>query len=183
VRDTQELLPPGYYLRTTPLTSPDQAIVALAADAVRGTRPLDWLVALMESVRERVSCRQGATGSETTASEALALGAGVSQDHAHLFVAACRSLNIPARYVAGYLWPGENGTEPQAGHAWAEAFVDDIGWVGFDPSNRALQDERYVRVGIGLDCRSAAPVRGIHRGGAAETLSVALNVKAAQAVQ
>jgi transglutaminase-like putative cysteine protease len=137
----------------------------------------------MDNVRERVSYRQGATGSETTAAEALALGAGVCQDHAHLFVAACRSLGIPARYVAGYLWPGENGTEPQAGHAWAEAFVDETGWVGFDPSNRTLQDERYVRVGIGLDCRSAAPVRGIHRGGAAETLSVALNVKAAQAVQ
>jgi transglutaminase-like putative cysteine protease len=183
VRDMHEVLPPGYFLRATPLTTPDAAIAALAADAVRGPRPLDRLVAVMENVRSRVSYRQGATVSETTAAEALALGAGVCQDHAHLFIAACRSLAVPARYVAGYLWPGENGTDEQAGHAWAEAFVDEIGWVGFDPSNRTLQDERYVRVGIGLDGRSAAPVRGIHRGGAAETLSVALDVKAAQAVQ
>jgi transglutaminase-like putative cysteine protease len=183
VRDTRESLPPGYFLRPTSLTLPDESITAFAAGSIRGARPLDRLVALMESVGERVVYRKGATDSETSAAEALALGEGVCQDHAHLFIAACRSLAIPARYVAGYFWPGENGAGPQASHAWAEAFVDDLGWVGFDPANRALQDECYVRVGIGLDCRSAAPVRGIRRGVADERLSVTVEVTASQAVQ
>lgn len=183
VRDQRELLPPGYFLRITPLTAPDEAIMAFAAGALRGARPLDRLVALMESVGERVAYRQGATDAETSAAEALALGAGVCQDHAHLFAAACRSLGIPARYVAGYFWPGENGSGAQASHAWGEAFVADLGWVGFDPANRTLQDERYVRVGVGLDCRSAAPVRGVRRGEAGERLSVTLDVAASQAAQ
>jgi transglutaminase-like putative cysteine protease len=180
VRDPREPLPPGYFLRRTPLTSPDEAIADFAADATRGKSGLDRFVMLMEDVGRVIAYRPGATHSATTAAEALALRAGVCQDSAHIFIAACRALEVPARYVGGYLWSGAGGGTQQASHAWAEAFVDAIGWVGFDPVNRAFPDERHVRVGVGLDYWSAGPIRGVRRGEADETLSVALDVSAAE---
>jgi transglutaminase-like putative cysteine protease len=183
VRDEREPLPPGYFLRPTALTAPDDRVAAFAAAVEGGGSQLDRLVQLMENVSTRVAYRRGATHTATSASEALALGAGVCQDHAHLFIAACRALGIPARYVGGYFWTGEGGDAEQASHAWAEAFVDDLGWVGFDPANATFPDERHVRVGIGLDYWSAAPIRGIRRGEADERLSVKLDIVAAEAAQ
>ncbi len=183
VSDTRERLPPGYFLRPTPLAAADETIAAFARESVRGARGRDRLMVLMEAVADRIDYRRGATHAATSAAEALALGVGVCQDHAHVFIAASRSLGIPARYVGGYFWPGQNWTEDQASHAWAEAFVEDAGWIGFDPANRALQDERHVRISVGLDYASAAPIRGIRRGQAEETLAVTCDVAAAQAAQ
>lgn len=183
VRDPCERLPPGYFLRNTPLTAPDELIADFAAQAARGASPLDRLAMLMNGIGDRIAYRPGTTDSRTNAADALALGSGVCQDHAHVFVAACRSLGIPARYIGGYFWSGADAGTGQASHAWAEAFIDDLGWVGFDPANRTLADERHVRVGVGLDYWSAAPIRGIRRGAAKETLSVVLDVAAAEAAQ
>jgi transglutaminase-like putative cysteine protease len=183
VRDARETLPPIYFLRPTPLTWPDEPLVDFAADATRDKSGLDRLVTLMEAVGRDIAYRPGATHAETTAAEALALGAGVCQDSAHVFVAACRSLQVPARYVGGYFWSGKSDGTDQASHAWAEALVDDMGWIGFDPVNQTFPDERHVRVGIGLDYWSAGPIRGIRRGEAEETLSVALDVAAAESAQ
>jgi transglutaminase-like putative cysteine protease len=132
----------------------------------------------MERVRDRVDYRTGVTDTMTTAAQALASGAGVCQDHAHLFIAAARVLNVPARYVGGYLWTGKDDAEYEASHAWAEAYIEDIGWVGFDPSNRALPSEAYIRTAIGLDYWSAAPVRGVWRGDGDEALAVKVRVTA-----
>ena len=112
----------------------------------------------------------------TTAGEALRSGAGVCQDHSHVFISAARVLGIPARYVGGYLWTGQ--PESEASHAWAEAYVEDLGWVGFDPSNRICPTEAYVRSSIGLDYAAAAPIRGVRRGNAAERLAVSISVLA-----
>ncbi len=183
VRDPCERLPPGYFLRNTPLTAPDESIADFAAQTARGASPLDRLAMLMNGIGDRIAYRPGTTDSRTNAADALALGSGVCQDHAHVFVAACRSLGIPARYIGGYFWSGADAGTGQASHAWAEAFIDDLGWVGFDPANRTLADERHVRVGVGLDYWSAAPIRGIRRGVAKETLSVVLDVAAAEAAQ
>jgi transglutaminase-like putative cysteine protease len=132
----------------------------------------------MLAIRERVDYVVGVTSSATTAAEALAQGRGVCQDHAQVFAAAARCLGHPARYVSGYLWT-EAGTS-DANHAWAEAHVDGLGWVGFDPANPT---EAYVRVAIGLDYLEAAPVRGVRRGVAEETLDVAVDVRHAQEQQ
>lgn len=183
VRGAPELLPPLYYLRSSPLTQPDEAITALAKEAAHHSSVLKRLHALLIAVRDRVDYHPGTTDTETTAAAALAAGAGVCQDHAHLFIAAARTLEIPARYVGGYLWTGAEAREEEASHAWAEAFVHDLGWVGFDPSNRICPTEAYIRTSIGLDYRSAAPVRGIRRGNAAEQLDVAVNVVQAGAQQ
>jgi transglutaminase-like putative cysteine protease len=174
VRDARETLPPGYFLRRTPLTTWDGAVVALARDGARGASEFDRLVALMGAVRGRVTLRSGLADTEISAPETLASGSGVCQDHAHLFIAACRSLGIPARFVSGYAWAG--GAGRQAGLAWAEAYVGEIGWVGFDPANGTRPDDAYIRVAIGLDYWSAAPARGLRRGEGEESLSVSLEV-------
>jgi len=104
-----------------------------------------------------------ASGSDTTAVAAFAARRGVCQDHGHIFIAAARSLEIPARYVTGYLLT--DGGDSVAHHAWAEALVPEIGWVGFDAANGQCPTERYVRLAVGLDAIEAAPVRGGAAGG------------------
>ncbi|HUH84783.1 MAG TPA: transglutaminase family protein [Stellaceae bacterium] len=182
VRGTVEPLPPLFFLRRTPLTEPDAAIESLARNAARGPI-LKQLHALLGAVRDKVDYRPGTTDSATPAAAALAAGAGVCQDHAHVFIAAARAIGIPARYVGGYLWTGIEAREYQASHAWAEAFVPDLGWVGFDPANRICPTEAYIRTSVGLDYWSAAPVRGVRRGVAEERLAVTVTVERAGAQQ
>ncbi|HVJ55598.1 MAG TPA: transglutaminase family protein [Aliidongia sp.] len=176
VRGTIERFPAAFYLRSTPLTLPHPAIEELAGSIPRNGSTLKWLHHLLNAVRDRVDYQVGATDVATTAAETLAAGAGVCQDHAHLFIAAARQIGIPARYVGGYLWTGEEAREYQASHAWAEAYVADLGWVGFDSANRICPTEAYIRTSIGLDYWSAAPVRGVRRGIAEETLAVEVRV-------
>jgi len=178
VRGAVETLPTGFYLRATPLTTITPEITAFGAE-IDGTTAVDRLMALMEAVRARVDYRTGVTTTMTTAAEALRVGAGVCQDHAHLFIAACRARGIPARYVGGYLWTGE-ATPIEASHAWSEAYVAGHGWIGFDAANRTRPNEAYIRTAIGLDYWSAAPIRGIRRGVAEETLGVTVRVMSAQ---
>ena len=183
IRGTVETLPPLFFLRSTELTAADAAIAALTAASAAAKTPLDRLHGLMHAVRERIDYRIGETHVATTAAAALASGAGVCQDHAHVFLAAARHLGIPARYVSGYLWTGEAAPESDAAHAWAEAFVEDLGWVGFDPANRICPTEAYIRMSIGLDYWTAAPIRGVRRGTAAESLAVKVKVTQAGAEQ
>ena len=126
--------PPRVFLRETAQTRPDGAIRALAA-SVHGKDTLATLHELLGAVRDRVEYVPGATDTHTGAAEALADGKGVCQDHAHIFIAAARTLAIPARYVTGYLMLDGQSTA-SAHHAWAEAWVEGLGWVGFDVANR-----------------------------------------------
>jgi transglutaminase-like putative cysteine protease len=177
VRGTEESLPPGTYLRATPLTAASDAIYALAAEAAKGADDVAGVLhRLMHLVRERVAYRPGVTHVGTTAAEALAGGAGVCQDHAHVFIAAARTLGVPTRYVGGYLCLENRDNEQEAGHAWVEAFDRERGWVGLDPANGSCPGERHVRTSVGLDYASAAPVRGVRRGRGYETLQVGVQV-------
>jgi transglutaminase-like putative cysteine protease len=176
VRGAIEPLPPLFFLRRTPLTLPDAAIKALARGVPSRHPVLKQLHALLNAVRDKLDYRLDAIETAAGAAAALAAGTGVAQDHAHLFIAAARLLGIPARYVGGYLWTGVETREYQASHAWAEAFVHDLGWVGFDPANRICPTEAYIRTSVGLDYHSAAPVRGVRRGGAGETFAIAVEV-------
>ena len=118
----------------------------------------------------------GHTDAETTAEEALIRARGVCQDHAQIFVGCARMLGIPARYVSGYLMMDDR-VEQEASHAWAEAHIDGLGWVGFDVSNGISPDPRYVRVATGRDYREAAPVTGISYGGRDVAMHVRLAVE------
>ena len=112
----------------------------------------------------------------TAAEDAVQGGTGVCQDHAHIFIAAARSAGVPARYVSGYLRLDETDDQ-EAGHAWAEAWLPDLGWVGFDISNVQCPDDRYVRLASGLDYREAAPLTGLRRGFGNESMIVTLQVQ------
>ncbi len=127
------------------------------------------------------TCR-GRRTPHTGAAEALADGKGVCQDHAHIFIAAARTIGVPARYITGYLVVGEEGSA-DAHHAWAEAWVEGLGWVGFDVANRICPTERYVRLAAGLDAGYAAPITGSRKGGAEEKLDVAVEVQQQSAQQ
>jgi transglutaminase-like putative cysteine protease len=100
----------------------------------------------------------------------------VCQDHTHIFIAAARMSGIPARYVSVYLMMNDR-IDQEATHAWAEAHVDGLGWIGFDVSNGISPDPRYVRVATGRDYRDAAPITGITFGSSTEELHVAVAVE------
>jgi transglutaminase-like putative cysteine protease len=172
---------PRVYLKETPQTRPDSGIRALAG-AVPAGGTIERLHALSAAVRERVEYVPGATGAHTGAAEALGDGKGVCQDHAHIFVSAARVLGIPARYVTGYLLL-DDPAPASAHHAWAEAYVDGLGWVGFDVANRICPTDRYVRLACGLDAGYAAPIVGSRRGGAGEQLEVRVAVQQQAAQQ
>jgi transglutaminase-like putative cysteine protease len=174
-RGLPDSAPLRVYLRTTPKTSPSAGLIDLARHAQRRT-VLETLHELMQAVSEAVVYEIGTSHQHTTAADALASGHGVCQDHAQVFITAARVLGIPSRYVNGYFLSGTLAPA-EAHHAWAEAWVEGLGWVGFDPANRCCPTERYVRLACGLDAASAAPIRGTQRGGADEALDVEVEVQ------
>jgi transglutaminase-like putative cysteine protease len=183
VRGTVERFPPSLYLRETALTRCDTSIAefATACRTAPGNDPLETLHRLAVRLREAMIYDTDPTHSATTAAEAFALRRGVCQDLTHVFIAASRNLGIPARYVGGYFHRVDGVSEQEAGHAWAEAYLPSLGWVGFDPANGISATEAHVRVAVGLDYLGAAPVRGARYGGSDELLSVSVRVE--QAVQ
>lgn len=191
LRGYREKVPPMAYLRPTRATRVDLALEEMARGTVAGidkAAELDRAHALSSAVAEAIAYTPDATDAHTTAAEALAGGAGVCQDHAHALIAMARTLDIPARYVAGYLFAGEaDATHPdpvrvgaQASHAWAELHVDGLGWVGFDAANNCCPDDRYIRLCSGFDAFDAAPIRGLAMGRSEEALEVAVAVEAVQ---
>lgn len=169
------LAPLWLFEQETPLSLAGAGIAALI-DETEGNDELTRLHDLMARVRRRVAYTLGVTSAVTTAEEALAQGQGVCQDHAHIFLAAARRMGFPARYVSGYLRLDDVDRQT-ASHAWAEAHLPRLGWVGFDCSNGICPDERYVRVATGRDYRDAMPVMGIRLGEAQEQLAVHISVE------
>jgi transglutaminase-like putative cysteine protease len=181
LRGHRERVSPLVYLRRAPATRADQAVRDLAEAAVAGVGDvLSQGHALSLAVREAVEYRPGTTNASTTAAEALAAGQGVCQDHSHLLIAAALSVDIPARYVAGYLFADGDGMLAEASHAWAELYIDGLGWVGFDASNQVCPDDRYIRLGSGFDAVDAAPIRGISQGAGTERMEVDVTVQQVQ---
>jgi transglutaminase-like putative cysteine protease len=178
VRGAIERFPPSLFLRETALTRPDTAIVAFAREARAATDSdtLALLHRMTERLHREIVFDTDPTHTATTAAEAFALRRGVCQDLSHVFISAARSLDIPARYVGGYFHRADGVVQQEAGHAWAEAFVPDIGWVGFDPANGISPTDQHVRVAVGLDFLGASPVRGARKGGGSEALSVTIHV-------
>jgi len=180
VRGAVERFPPSFYLRPTPLTEPDAAITAFAADiAAAAAAPLDRLHLLLAALNRDIRFDTDPTQVHTTAAQAFGLGRGVCQDLTHIFLSACRQMDIPARYVGGHLYRDDGVINQGAGHAWAEAHVPGLGWVGFDPANCVSPTEAHVRVAVGLDYHGAAPVRGSRYGGGEEELAVHVRVEQA----
>jgi transglutaminase-like putative cysteine protease len=168
-------LSPLVFSVITPLTRPDAAVREFGARGLRGTATSADFLALAEAICGAVEYESGITEVTSTAAHALEIGRGVCQDHAHLFIACCRAAGVPARYVSGYVDPGHD--EPAASHAWADVWVEGEGWVSIDVTHRVLARDRHLRLAIGRDYLSAAPVRGLRTGGGVESMSVDVAVR------
>lgn len=165
------------FLVPTALTAVGDAVRELSGSIVTKGRTVSEVVRdLADRVTARVRYQSGVTSVSTTAEDALRLGAGVCQDHTHVFLAACRLLGIPARYVSGYLCTGAGEDEEQASHAWPEALLPRAGWVGLDVANGKLVDEHYVAAAIGREYADVPPVRGAYSGPEGSGLDVAVFV-------
>lgn len=170
-------MPLWFYLRQTPLTKAGPGINGLVADMrAKFENELELLHQLSTHISLHVAYNQGTTNVATTAEEVYMQGAGVCQDHTHIFLSAARELGFPARYVSGYLMLDDR-IEQDASHAWSEAYIQGLGWVGFDVSNAISPDERYVQIARGLDYSGAAPTTGFIVGAEQEKLVVSLQVQ------
>jgi transglutaminase-like putative cysteine protease len=171
---------PRVFLNATPLTMDSDPINEMAEQIrTSSANPLDQLHTLMNRISELVTYEPWTTHSNTTAAEAFDAGQGVCQDHAHILIAAARRLDIPARYVTGYLHVEEENTYV-AHHAWSEAFLPELGWIGLDPANGVCPTEHYVRLSCGLNAIGASPITGVRKGSGIENLTVDVFVKQQQ---
>ena len=167
--------PLWHFVQPTELTKPGKGIRNLAK-IVNADDLLASLHELSTNIADEVAYSPGQTYAATSAEDALQGGHGVCQDHAQIFIAAARTAGISARYVSGYLMMNDR-VDQDATHAWAEVHVDGLGWVGFDVSNGISPDERYVRIATGLDYRDVAPISGMRRGSANESMIVSVQVQ------
>jgi transglutaminase-like putative cysteine protease len=170
VRGTVERFPPSLYLRETALSRADADIAEFAAGA-RGSADGDVLALLhlmLDRLHADIACDADSISPAAGAVDTFARKRGCCRDVAHIFIAASRSLGIPARYISGYFRRDGGEPEPQAGDAWAEAFVPGLGWVAFDAANGVCATDAHVRVAVGLDDLGAAPLRGTSYGGGGE---------------
>ena len=181
LRGTRERFPPHLFLRSTSLTAvnPVMATFARQLRAESEADTLGFLHMLMTEINDHMTFDEDPTTSGTSAVEAFGLKRGVCQDYAHIFIACARSGGVPARFVSGHFLRSDGMVNQQAGHAWAEAFVPNLGWVGFDAANCVCSTDAHARVAIGLDYLGAAPVRGTRYGGGMETLTVTVKVEQA----
>jgi transglutaminase-like putative cysteine protease len=175
--DEEEGPPALMYLRPTRLTEADATLRQLARSYLGDGVNDQTLLALADEVLRRVPYESGVTSVATTAREALAVGKGVCQDHAHVFIAACRSLGIPARYVSGYFHAPE--APHLASHAWVDVCADaSLGhWLSVDPTHLCLMDERHVRLAVGPDYAACSPIRGVREGGGEEKMKVQIRIE------
>ena len=171
-----EALPPALFLRATPATPQDEAIAAFAREQESDGSLLGQLHALNAGLHERfaVDLRRPEPGLD--AGQAFARETATPRDLAHVFAVGARSLGAPARYVSGYSVADFLGSHRPTPHGWAEAHVEGIGWIGFDPCTARSPEEDYVRVAIGLDAAGAAPVAGSRLGHGEEELDVDVQV-------
>jgi len=155
------------YLQESHWVSKPPEVWRAAVDATEGMTSIhDQTVALMRWIHREFIYEPGSTSASTHLDEAFRIRRGVCQDFTHVMLGLCRSVGIPARYASGYLYNGPRDTlvGAQASHAWAEIYLPGAGWIGFDPTNNTLADERYVKIAVGRDYDDVAPVRGNYHG-------------------
>jgi transglutaminase-like putative cysteine protease len=177
IQDKSQLSPLTYTVPTQ-LTEPSEIIREFAAKNLSPQTNTTALLDLASAIRGSVKYQTGSTSVTTSAQDALHLGMGVCQDHAHLFLACCHSIGLPARYVSGYFDSGD--VAHGASHAWVDVWVEESdfsGWVSIDVTHACLQNTGYCRLAVGRDYESAAPVRGVRRGGGDESMTVNVNLR------
>ena len=143
----------------------------------RERTPLEAARELTRYVYEHFEYIKGVTSVETTLNEIWKLKAGVCQDFAHILSAMLRSIDMPARYVSGYVCPNKGGMRGEgATHAWVEAYIPFYGWLGFDPTNNVLATDLHVRLAVGRNFSDCSPAKGTYKGTSSQTLEVGVTV-------
>jgi transglutaminase-like putative cysteine protease len=164
------------YRQPTAYTPQSGAIRALAQAAAVPGDPLATAGGLCGAVYRALAYAPGSTTVRTTADEALGAARGVCQDFAHVMIAACRALDLPARYVSGYMFAPQRGTA-SASHAWVDVFVPGPGWIALDPTHDSQQTDHYVRLAVGRDYADVPPTRGVYKGAGRESMAVDVHVE------
>jgi transglutaminase-like putative cysteine protease len=162
------------YLGPSPLAMPcpelDQFLAALKKPEGALATVIDQVMA---AVTRALVYEKKVTSARTPVGEALRLGRGVCQDYAHLFLAACRGIGLPARYVSGYIHePGEVAT-----HAWCQIWTGTTGWLDIDPTRATFAGDDYIKIAVGRDYSDVPPNRGVWKGRAEETIAVSVKVE------
>jgi transglutaminase-like putative cysteine protease len=159
-------LPPEIWRQALDLTMAETAVFEKAA-------------AIMRWIHEEFTYEPGTTDVETHLEQAFALRKGVCQDFTHVMIGMCRAIGLPARYASGYILTGgrDSLVGAQASHAWCEVYLPETGWIGFDPTNSVLADQRYVKIAVGRDYGDVAPIYGSYIGSAGCRMEVEVSVE------
>lgn len=175
--DYWEMLMPSHFATATPLLE----VLVTELGIQRGRDPLTTLRAMNTALFNALEYAPQITKVDSPIDAALSNRAGVCQDFSHIMLTMVRALRIPCRYVSGYLYQQTDRRDRSsdgATHAWVEALLPELGWVGFDPTNNLIAAERHIRVAIGRDYADVPPTRGFFKGSAETELSVAVKVEA-----
>jgi transglutaminase-like putative cysteine protease len=170
------------FLRPSVLTTPSPALAEFTRrlDIRASGDPAESLRRLSDTLHHSFTYSPGSTSVISPVDHILETGCGVCQDYAHVMIAIARSWGIPTRYVSGYLHvigaEGEQAPSTST-HAWAECRLPGLGWIGFDPTNRTLADQRHVRLAVGRDYQDVSPTRGVFRGGGQSRLKVTVRLQ------
>jgi transglutaminase-like putative cysteine protease len=181
--DYSEMLTPSHFTRPSPLL--EELVRELELDASRGRDPLTLLREVNAAIYRAFAYVRKSTAVNSPIDASLSSRQGVCQDFAHIMIAVVRGLGIPCRYVSGYLYHGENHHDRSyegATHAWVEALLPDLGWIGFDPTNSLLARDRHIRTAVGRDYADVPPTLGTMKGRAETELQVRVRVTPSQAL-
>ena len=171
----------GEMLMPSQFALPTDALLGLARDLAieRRADPLSLLRELNSAMHDWFDYVPKATHVDSPIDQAIENRQGVCQDFAHIMIALVRHVKIPCRYVSGYLCPRPDKVDRSvegATHAWVEALLPGLGWVGFDPTNDLVTDDRHIRTAVGRDYADVPPTRGIFKGKARSELTVMVHV-------
>lgn len=176
-----EFLHPSQFVVGSPLLTAltEEIGIDIRAD------PLAILRRLTTEIYDRFDYTPQSTRVDSPIDEALEARTGVCQDFAHIMIAMVRAMGIPCRYVSGYLFHQDHADRSSAAatHAWVEALLPDLGWVGFDPTNNMLAEDRHVRVAIGRDYGDVPPTRGVFKGVTVVNTDLTVSVRVGSAAQ
>jgi transglutaminase-like putative cysteine protease len=165
------------FLKQEQFSSLSEVLDSVCPDKARSRTPLAAALQLRTFVYDHFKYIKGVTSVESTLDEVWGLKAGVCQDFAHILLVLLRQIQIPARYVSGYICPNHNGMRGEgATHAWIEACIPFNGWVGLDPTNNCLADDLHVRLAVGRNFSDCSPVKGTYKGAAGQRLEVGVSV-------
>jgi transglutaminase-like putative cysteine protease len=177
LRALRHQLPYIDFLKQEPFVAVDEIKQVTRLEQVLEVSPFGAAQKLNEYVYQQFQYIKGVTNVETTCDEIWNLKAGVCQDFAHILLAMLRTINIPARYVSGYICPNRNGMRGEgATHAWVEAFIPGYGWLGLDPTNNCIVNDLHVRLAVGRNFSDCSPVKGTYKGTSNHTLEVGVSV-------